>query len=120
MPPDSNHTSKTSGTRRISPPHFLQVKTMSSILCLCKSVIFCPDNCSSSSTDPTTVTLSHLGFGIWDLGFSVWQSQTGKGVPQNRLREIAQSRAPSCHLPKRPSLICSGTQRICLLFFKSC
>ncbi len=39
--------------------------------------------------------------------------QTGMGAPQNRLREIAQSRAPSSHLPKRPSRMCDGTQLIC-------
>ncbi len=37
----------------------------------------------------------------------------GSGVPQTRLREIAQSRAPSSQLPKRPSRMCSGTQCTC-------
>ena len=34
--------------------------------------------------------------------------QTGIGEPQKRLRLIDQSRAPSSHLPKRPSLTCPG------------
>ncbi len=33
-------------------------------------------------------------------------------MPQYRLREIDQSRAPSSHLPNCPSLTCSGTQVI--------
>jgi hypothetical protein len=37
---------------------------------------------------------------------------TGIGEPQNRLRLIDQSRAFSSHLPKLPSLTCSGTQLI--------
>ena len=40
----------------------------------------------------------------------------GRGVPQKRLRLIAQSRAFSSHLPKRPSRMCPGTQwtvRLC-------
>ena len=41
--------------------------------------------------------------------------QTGIGLPQNRLREIDQSRVFSSHLPNWPSLMCSGTQRICWL-----
>ena len=38
---------------------------------------------------------------------------TGIGEPQKRLRLIDQSRAPSSHLPNRPSRMCSGTQWIC-------
>ena len=37
--------------------------------------------------------------------------QIGSGVPQYRLRLTAQSRAPSSHLPKRPSRMWPGTQR---------
>jgi hypothetical protein len=40
------------------------------------------------------------------------QRQIGSGLPQYRLRLIAQSRAPSSHLPNLPSLMCSGTQEI--------
>jgi len=39
-------------------------------------------------------------------------SQTGRGVPQERLRPKAQSMLFSSQLPKRPFLICSGTQLI--------
>ncbi len=40
------------------------------------------------------------------------ERQTGIGLPQNRFREIDQSRAFSSHLPNWPSLTCSGTQVI--------
>ena len=40
---------------------------------------------------------------------------TGTGLPQKRLRVIDQSRAFSSHLPNEPSLMWSGTQRICWL-----
>src|SRR5918994_3072508 len=40
---------------------------------------------------------------------------TGIGDPQKRLRLIDQSRALASHLPKLPSLTCSGTHRICWL-----
>ena len=39
-------------------------------------------------------------------------THTGMGAPQKRLREMDQSRAPASHLPKIPSLMCSGTQVI--------
>ena len=38
--------------------------------------------------------------------------QTGMGEPQKRLRLIDQSRAPSSHMPNRPSLTWDGTQLI--------
>ena len=41
--------------------------------------------------------------------------QTGNGAPQNRDREIAQSRAPMSQLPNLPSPISSGTH-LTLLF----
>ena len=37
---------------------------------------------------------------------------TGIGLPQNRFREIDQSRAFSSHLPNWPSLTCSGVHSI--------
>ena len=40
---------------------------------------------------------------------------TGRGVPQKRLREMAQSRAPTSQLPKRPSRRCSGTHAVVAL-----
>ena len=40
---------------------------------------------------------------------------TGIGEPQKRLRLMLQSRALASHLPKLPSLMCSGTQVICWL-----
>ena len=46
--------------------------------------------------------------------------QIGSGVPQKRLREMAQSRAFSSHLPNRPSRRCSGTQEVALLASTSC
>ena len=43
--------------------------------------------------------------------------QTGNGAPQNSasMKLLEESRLPSSHLPKQPSLICSGTQFIFLL-----
>jgi hypothetical protein len=38
---------------------------------------------------------------------------TGSGVPQNRLREIAQSRASRSQFANRFSPTNSGTQRVC-------
>ncbi len=59
--------------------------------CVWRSVTFWPESVSSSSMEPThTVSPSTL-------------RHTGRGVPQKRFREMAQSRAPSSQLPKRPS-----------------
>ena len=75
-----------------------------------------PAFCESSATEPST---------------SVWpqpapedsrpppQTQMGRGVPQYRSRLKAQSTLFSSQLPKRPCLMCSGTQLICSLFASS-
>ena len=41
------------------------------------------------------------------------QRQIGRGVPQKRSRESAQSTLFSSQSPKRPCLMCSGCQPIC-------
>ena len=69
----------------------------------CKSVTSAPVFSLISAMEPKTSIRGN--FGLSDF-------QTGIGVPQKRLREIDQSRAPSSHLPKRPSLICPGIQLI--------
>ena len=58
---------------------------------------------SISVTDPKTSVRGY--FGLSDC-------HTGIGAPQKRVREIDHSRAPSNHLPKRPSLMCSGVHVI--------
>src|SRR3989344_6885483 len=103
MEPESNHVSRTSGTRFIVPPHFSQAKIISSTICLCRSVTFSPLAFSNSATDPNTRYLLHAS-----------HCHTGITLAQNRWREIDQSRAPSSHLPNLPSLMCSGDQ---LTFF---
>src|SRR3989344_967493 len=103
MEPESNHVSRTSGTRFIVPPHFSQAKIISSTICLCRSVTFSPLAFSNSATDPNTRYLLHAS-----------HCHTGITLAQNRWREIDQSRAPSSHLPNLPSLMCSGDQFIFL------
>ena len=43
-------------------------------------------------------------------------AQIGIGVPQNRFRDTAQSRASFNQLWNRPSFTSLGTQYVCLLF----
>src|SRR3989344_4626059 len=99
MEPESNHVSSTSGTRRINPSHCQHENTMSSTMCLCKSFIFFPLASSSSDALPNTRFVLHFS-----------HTHTGMTLAQKRCRLIDQSRAPSSHLPQRPSLICSGDQ----------
>ena len=72
----------------------------------CRSSGRTPKSRSSSSSEPYTSIRGYAGSSLF---------QTGIGLPQNRLREIDQSRVFSSHLPNWPSLMCSGTQRICWL-----
>src|SRR3989344_5719641 len=100
MEPESNHVSKTSGMRRIVPPH-AQVAVISSTMCLWRSSTFFPLASSSSEALPNTRFVLHFS-----------QIHTGITLAQKRWRLIDQSRAPSSHLPHRPSLMCSGDQLI--------
>ena len=52
--------------------------------------------------------------------YSVPSVHKGSGVPQKRSRESAQSTLFSSQLPKRPSLMFSGTQLIFSLLASSC
>ena len=70
----------------------------------CRSVGRTPKSRSSSSSEPYTSIRGYAGSS---------DGHTGIGDPQNRLREIDQSRAPSSHLPNWPSRMCAGTQVIC-------
>src|SRR6187401_3541528 len=104
MEPESNHTSTSSGMRRISPPQ-AQGSTTSSMYGLCRSSgsgSLAPSR-RSSSTLPTERFASH-----------VWQTQMGIGVPQYRSREMAQSLFSSSQLPNRPSPVSGGYQLIFL------
>ena len=106
MEPDSNQQSSTSGTRRIvdCPVGSSGLgRVRSSTAGRCRSVISVPKSRWSSSIEPYTSTLGYVGSSLF---------HTGIGEPQNRFRLIAQSRAFSIHLPKLPSLTCSGTQVI--------
>src|SRR3989344_1449984 len=91
--------------RCISSPHSHGTVT-SSTMCLCRSFTFLPLAVSSSAMLPNTRTFLHFS-----------QRQSGMTLAQNRWREIDQSRAPSNHLPHRPSLICEGDQEIFFAFF---
>ena len=102
--PDSNQQSNTSSTRFSGDFPVGDGISSLSIKCLCRSSIFRPVSFSSSATLPGTMT-SPSGL-----------RQIGSGVPQKRLRLIAQSRAFSSHLPNRPSRRCAGTQLIDWLF----
>src|SRR5699024_2733520 len=108
--PESNQTSKTSSTRRIMD---LPVgssgfgRTSSSIQGRCRSTspsVFrgsLPKACSSSDREPSSSSSVWLGS---------WDSHTGMGEPQYRLREIDQSRAFSSHFPNWPCLTLPGIQ----------
>src|SRR5512136_2136541 len=98
MAPLSNQQSSTSGMRRIVPPQE-QGQVMSSMKCLCRSVTFTPDFFSSSAREP-----------MHSVAPQAAHRQIGRGLPQYRLREMAQSRAPSSHLPNRPAFRWPGIQ----------
>ena len=106
MAPESNQQSITSGTRCISPPHFGHFTVISSIYGLCSSTVRAaglPLICSSSSRLPMACIWPHP------------HSQTFRGVPQYRLREIPQSWIFSSQSPKRPFPMDSGIQWMVLL-----
>src|SRR6056300_924427 len=69
----------------------------------CKSVTGTLKSASSSAIDPYTSVRGYSGSSL---------TQTGIGDPQNRFREIDQSRAFASHLPKLPSFTWEGTQLI--------
>src|SRR5690554_99269 len=77
--------------------------TTLSAKCLWRSSSSTPDNCFSSSIEPTAIISPSSAI------------HTGKGVPQKRFLEIFQSLAFSNHLPNRPFFMCSGTQLTCWL-----
>ena len=83
--PESNHTSKTSGTLDIFDLHFLQEIVMLSISGLWISLIFVFESFSSSLIEPTTIFSPHL------------QVQIGRGVPQYLSLDTGQSEIPSSH-----------------------
>jgi hypothetical protein len=70
----------------------------------CRSVTRTPDSRASSSMELTTTT---------SLPSSL--VQMGSGVPQKRLREMAQSRASFSQLANRPTFTESGTQCVASL-----
>src|SRR3990167_10251111 len=84
------------------PPHFLQANVTRSTTCLCRSATVWPLAASSSAAEPNTICSPHA----WS------HCQIGITDAQKRWREMDQSRAPSSHLPNRPSLMCSGVQPI--------
>ena len=107
MEPDSNQQSSTSGTRRIveRPVGSSGLgRVRASMKGRCRSSGRTPKSRSSSSSEPYTSMRGYAGSSL---------RHTGMGEPQNRLRLIDQSRAPSSHMPKRPSRTWSGTQLIC-------
>src|SRR4051812_36736450 len=69
----------------------------------CRWVTSTPKARSNSSNEPYTSTRGYCGSSDF---------QTGIGEPQNRFREIDQSRALASHLPNEPSLMCAGVQVI--------
>ena len=68
--PESNQTSMTSGTRRISAPHSAHAHVCSSTYGRCGSGSGLPERSSTSANEPTAST--------WPFS----QRQTGSGVPQ--------------------------------------
>src|SRR5215510_772289 len=102
MAPQSNQTSISSGVRRMVPPHEQENVTASTdgLWRSSGSRTFSPSR--SSATLPTHFSFLHES-----------QIQTGRGVPQNRSRDSAQSLFSSSQLPKRPAPTSGGTQLIC-------
>src|SRR3989344_473420 len=98
MLPESNHTSITSGTRRMVPPHVAHGKATASMNGRCRSLGIFLANFFSSATDPTTCHLPHPLFDcalriavfldplsvIRNSEFANPHCQTGNGVPQYR------------------------------------
>src|ERR1700691_1857239 len=100
--PESNQTSTTSGTRDASSPQDGQGNVMSSTYGRCGSS---PDRSrpaspDSSASEPTQVRCSS------------GHSHSGSGVPQNLVRDSAQSTLFRSHSPYRPSLIVGGCQLV--------
>src|SRR3989344_1706702 len=104
MEPESNHVSNTSGMRFIVPPHW-HCTVISSTMCLWRLSIFLPLASSSAATLPKMRFVLHFS-----------HIHTGITLAQKRWREIDQSRAPSSHLPQRPSLMCLGDQLMAFAF----
>ena len=89
--PESNHVSRTSGTRRIVPAHFSHFSVTVSMNGRCRSV----SSLRPSSADELTHRCSpHPS-----------QIHIGTGVPQYRLRENCQSMLFSSQSPMRPVLM---------------
>src|SRR3989339_2111401 len=102
MQPESNHTSHTSFTRFMSDEQSGQERIMSSTNGRCGSISPVKatfDKFRSSSKLPIQIFFGQPS-----------QTQTGKGVPQYRSREKAQSFTSRNHSPNRPSLMFSGSQ----------
>ena len=101
MEPDSNQQSNTSSTRRSTPRPVADGMVRPSTYSRCRSVTRTPVRASSSAMEPTTTTSSPSS-----------EIQMGSGVPQNRLRLTAQSRASRSQLAKRPTFTDSGTHAV--------
>src|SRR3712207_7331070 len=75
----------------------------------CRSVTFTPKSRSSSSSEPYTSTRGYCGSSDF---------HTGIGEPQNRLREIDQSRAPSSRSEEHTSELQSRQYLVCRLLLE--
>src|SRR3990167_7874488 len=107
MAPESNHTSATSGVRRMTPLQETQSNFISSTYGRCRSTS-CAASCGSlperffnSSREPITSISPHL------LHFHM-----GKGVPQYRSREKHQSRTSLRNSPNLPCFKRSEERRV--------
>src|SRR5690625_741333 len=104
MDPESNHASMTSGTRRYVPSWPSMLNVTSSMKGRCGSN---PDRSRPASSDKCASDSTQ----IMRCG-SASLRQIGRGVPQYRLRESAQSILLLSQSPYRPCLIVSGYQLV--------
>ena len=123
MQPESNQQSMTSGTRRIVPPHVAQGKVTWSIhglwtmRCSLSVGVGLPRAAWKwSKARGLRASMAATLAGASLCSASLSQIQTLSGVPQQRSRESAQSTLLARKSPKRPSLMCSGSQWTARLF----
>src|SRR5690554_4025083 len=108
MEPLSNQQSTTSCTLVMVPPHCSHFRCTSSTYGLCNSMLSSISSMAlstSSFLEPTLV--------LWPQSSQI---QILRGVPQNLVRDIAQSFKFSSQLPKRPSPTNGGYHSTLLLF----
>src|SRR5258708_1391929 len=100
--PASNQASITSGTREATSPHDGHGNVTASTY----------GRCGSSDDRSRPASVPRAASDGTHVMCPAAHSHTGRGAPQYRVRDSAQSTLPRSHEPYRPSLIPGGCQRV--------